>query len=64
MRWGDIRVQNWHRPLESYMLGLLEAGLQLRHFSEPRPSGGLEEKVRRHLKAPYFSIMEWTKPDG
>jgi SAM-dependent methyltransferase len=64
VRWGDIRVQNWHRPLESYMLGLLEVGLQLRHFSEPRPSGGPEEKVRRYLKAPYFLIMEWTKPGG
>jgi len=59
--WGAIRIRNWHRPLESYMQGLLEVGLQLRHFSEPRPYGGPEEKVRRYLKAPYFLIMEWTK---
>ncbi len=37
-------------------------GLHLRHFSEPRPQGGPPEKVRRYLKAPYFLIMEWTKP--
>ena len=61
--WRDIRVSNWHRPLETYMQGLLQAGLQLKHFSEPRPHGGPPEKVRRYLKAPYFLIMEWTKPD-
>ena len=62
VRWGDIRIRNWHRPLETYMKSLLEAGLQLGHFSEPRPHGGPPEKVRRYLKAPYFLIMEWTKP--
>jgi SAM-dependent methyltransferase len=60
--WGNIRIRNWHRPLETYMKGFLEVGLQLRHFSEPRPHGGPPEKVRRYLKAPYFLIMEWTKP--
>ncbi len=62
--WGDISIRNWHRPLETYMTGLLDAGLQLRHFSEPRPQGGPPEKVRRYLKAPYFLIMEWTKSGG
>jgi len=60
--WRDVSVRNWHRPLETYMQGLLDAGLQLRHFSEPRPNGGPPDKVRRYLKAPYFLIMEWTKP--
>ena len=62
VRWGDISIRNWHRPLETYMKGLLDVGLQLRHFSEPRPHGGPPEKVRRYLKAPYFLIMEWAKP--
>ena len=60
--WGGISIRNWHRPLETYMTGFLDAGLMLRHFSEPRPQGGPPEKVRRYLKAPYFLIMEWTKP--
>ncbi len=60
--WRDMNIRNWHRPLETYMRGLLDAGLHLRHFSEPRPHGGPPEKVRRYLKAPYFVIMEWTKP--
>lgn len=60
--WSGIRIRNWHRPLETYMKGLLDVGLQLRHFSEPKPYGGPEEKVRRYLKAPYFLVMEWTKP--
>jgi len=60
--WGGISIRNWHRPLETYMTGFLGAGLHLRHFAEPRPHGGPPEKVRRYLKAPYFVIMEWTKP--
>lgn len=60
--WGNISVRNWHRPLETYMKGFLDAGLHLVHFSEPRPYGGPPEKVSRYLKAPYFLIMEWTKP--
>jgi len=60
--WRDVSVRNWHRPLETYMQGLLAAGLHLTHFSEPRPHGGPPEKVRRYLKAPYFLIMEWRKP--
>ena len=64
VRWRDVSIRNWHRPLETYMQGLLDAGLQLRHFSEPRPHGGPPEKVRRYLKAPYFLIMEWTKSDA
>ena len=60
--WAGIRIRNWHRPLETYMSGFLNAGLQLLHFSEPRPQGGPPENVRRYLKAPYFLIMEWTKP--
>lgn len=63
-RWRGVSVTNWHRPLETYMQLLLGAGLQLRHFAEPRPHGGPEEKVRRYLKAPYFLIMEWGKPSG
>lgn len=64
MSWGNIRITNWHRPLETYMQGFLEAGLQLRHFAEPKPHGGPPEKVRRYLKAPYFLIMEWSKPSA
>jgi SAM-dependent methyltransferase len=60
--WGDIAIRNWHRPLETYMKGFLDAGLQLRHFAEPSPHGGPPEKIRRYLKAPYFLIMDWTKP--
>ncbi len=60
--WGGINIRNWHRPLESYMTALLDLGLRLRHFSEPRPHGGPPEKVRRYLKAPYFLLMEWEKP--
>lgn len=33
--WAGIRVQNWHRPLGTYMQALLKAGFELRHFAGP-----------------------------
>ncbi len=60
--WRGIRVQNWHRPLGTYMALLLGNGFELRHFSEPAPSGGDPEKADRYRRVPYFHIMEWRKP--
>jgi SAM-dependent methyltransferase len=62
--WRGIRIQNWHRPLGTYMSLLLGAGLQLRHFAEPAPHGGDPEKADRYRRVPYFLIMEWQKPPG
>ncbi|WP_341991593.1 class I SAM-dependent methyltransferase [Azorhizobium sp. AG788] len=59
--WSGIRVQNWHRPLGSYMASLLEAGFALRHFSEPEPVGGEPGRAARYRRVPYFLIMEWQK---
>ncbi len=41
---------------------LLEAGLELRHFSEPEPHDGDPEKLAHFRRVPYFLIMEWQKP--
>jgi SAM-dependent methyltransferase len=60
--WRGIRVQNWHRPLATYMTTFLQAGLQLRHFAEPAPTGGDQRKADRYRRVPYFHIMEWAKP--
>ena len=60
--WRGIRVQNWHRPLGTYMALLLGNGLELRHFSEPAPNGGDPGKADRYRRVPYFHIMEWRKP--
>jgi SAM-dependent methyltransferase len=60
--WRGIRVQNWHRPLSTYMSLLLEQGLQLRHFDEPAPHGGDPARADRYRRVPYFLIMEWQKP--
>lgn len=62
--WRGIRIRNWHRPMSRYMSLLLEAGLQLVHFSEPVPTGGDPARVTRYLRAPYFLMMEWRKPPG
>lgn len=61
VEWRGIRVQNWHRPLSTYMTLLLDAGLELRHFAEPAPAGGEPMKMARYRRVPYFHIMEWQK---
>jgi SAM-dependent methyltransferase len=60
--WRGIRILNRHRPLSTYMTLLLDAGLQLRHFSEPAPTGGDPQKRDQYRRVPYFLIMEWEKP--
>lgn len=59
--WRGIAIRNWHRPFSAYVKPLLAAGMRLIHFDEPLPSGGDPERVRQHLRAPYFHIMEWRK---
>ena len=60
--WRGIRVRNWHRPFSRYMALLLDAGLILRHFDEPAPTGGDEAKAWRYRQLPWYLIMEWQKP--
>ncbi len=62
LSWRGIRIQNWHRPLSTYMTLLLDHGLLLRLFVEPEPKGGELEKIASHRRVPYFHIMEWQKP--
>ncbi|MGN6487580.1 MAG: class I SAM-dependent methyltransferase [Devosia sp.] len=60
--WGNLRVQNWHRPLSTYMALLLGAGLELRHFDEPLPHDGSAEQKQSFRRVPAFLIMDWQKP--
>jgi SAM-dependent methyltransferase len=60
--WRGIRIENWHRPLSRYMQDLLAQGLVLRHFDEPRPSGGDPARGARYERVPWFVLMEWEKP--
>ncbi|MBY0507477.1 MAG: class I SAM-dependent methyltransferase [Bryobacteraceae bacterium] len=60
--WRGIRIQNWHRPLSTYMSLFLAQGLELRHFAEPPPTGGDPRKADRYRRVPFFQIMEWEKP--
>lgn len=60
--WRGLRIQNWHRPLSTYMTLLLDAGLQLRHFDEPLPHGGGAEQLAEFRRVPSFLIMDWEKP--
>lgn len=60
--WNGIRVQNWHRPLSTYMTLLLDHGLHLRLFVEPQPAGGDPDRIAHHRRVPFFHIMEWEKP--
>lgn len=60
--WHGVRVQNWHRPLSTYLTLLLGQGLELTHFAEPEPVGGDPAKAARYRRVPFFCIMEWRKP--
>ncbi len=60
--WRGIRIQNWHRPLSTYMSLLLAQSLTLRHFSEPTPTGGDPATGERCRRVPFFVLMEWEKP--
>lgn len=60
LEWDGIRVENWHRPLSTYMRALLGAGLRLERFEEPLPMGGEPDRVARYRTAPWFLIMEWS----
>ena len=62
--WRGIRIQNWHRPLSTYMALLLGAGLELRHYAEPSPYAGDSLRIAQYRRAPWFLIMEWRKPEG
>lgn len=59
--WDGIRIQNWHRPLSTYMNAFIGAGLTLRAFDEPVPSGGPAERVQSYRRMPYLLMMEWQK---
>lgn len=61
VEWRGIRIQNWHRPLQSYLGGLLAAGFELRHFAEPAPQGVDDDKAARYRRVPNFLVMEWQK---
>ncbi len=60
--WAGIDIENWHRPLSAYMTTLLDAGLELRFFDEPEPTGGDPESVASYRRVPWFFVMEWQKP--
>lgn len=59
--WRGIRIQNHHRPLSTYLQGLLDAGFALRHFAEPAPHGIDDDKADRYRRVPNFLLMEWQK---
>ena len=59
--WRGIRIINWHRPLSTYMAGLLGAGFALEHFAEPAPQGVDDDKADRYRRAPNFLVMRWRK---
>jgi hypothetical protein len=46
-----------------YMRLLLEHGLILEHFDEPRPTADAPAaRAEDYIRAPWFLVMEWRKP--
>ncbi|MEO1020257.1 MAG: class I SAM-dependent methyltransferase [Pseudomonadota bacterium] len=62
VEWGGIKIENWHRPFSAYMTALLENGLELTFFDEPRPRSGDPERQAYNVRAPWFHVMEWRRP--
>jgi len=60
--WAGIRIENWHRPLASYMEAFLKSGLHLTFFSEPDSVSGDEPRRERFRRVPWFVVMEWRRP--
>ena len=61
VEWSGVKVCNFHRPISTYMSLLLEQGLQLTYFDEPKPYGGSEKAIVRYTRVPWCMIMEWEK---
>ena len=59
VRWKDIAVINWHRPLSFYMTQLLERGMTLEYIDEPAVLQPADPKEAAYNNAPYQLIMEW-----
>ncbi len=63
VEWRDIRIVNHHRPLGAYLQLFIDQGLTLAHFSEPAAAENAPpERGARYGRAPWFCVMEWTKP--
>jgi len=64
VKWRNIEIVNYHRPMGDYMKEFLKQGLRLTSYEEPLPS---PEHVMRHpvvqdyLRVPIFVVMEWKK---
>jgi SAM-dependent methyltransferase len=61
VEWSGIRIENWHRPLGSYMRELLAQRLTLTFFEEPQPQSGDADRQARYRRAPWFMVMEWQR---
>ncbi|MGD9802955.1 MAG: methyltransferase domain-containing protein [Hyphomicrobiaceae bacterium] len=59
--WKGIRIQNWHRPLSTYMQLLLGAGLRLTFFDELAGIGGPVRLQATSRRRPWCLVMEWAK---
>lgn len=65
IEYRGIRIVNHHRPLSTYMRALLDTGLALTHFDEPRPSADTPtSRAAAYARVPWFHVMEWRKPAG
>ena len=66
-RWFVDGVIKYHRTIETYVNGLLDAGLALRRLLEPEPADGeaarVVPEVELHRRRPPFLLLAARKPD-
>lgn len=65
VKWKDIHIVNWHRPLSAYFECYLSQGLVLRRFLEPAPTleqVAINPSWNFDRRVPYTNAMLWQKP--
>lgn len=67
MVWGQIDIENYHRPLETYINALLSSDLTMTHFLEPRPTDDAvaqRPSLCDEQRVPLFYVTAWKKGDA
>lgn len=63
LAWRGIEIVNYHRPMSALMEAFLSCGLRLEAYLEPRPvSGAPAEEAEDYVRAPYATVLVWSKP--
>jgi SAM-dependent methyltransferase len=61
LEWAGIRIENFHRPLSAYMVGVSGKRACAEIFRRARCRIGRSGFRERHHRVPWFVVMEWQR---